>query len=160
MAKHRSRKIPVLTREQSTVKGFNKSFISDIELKKSQQKFEWSLEIVEVSGKWGFTKDVFKNDWCPKNGLLKALLDRERMTWAQIANQTGGRRSGTNSHHIPISTISREAQELLKRNSLEDMDEIYSLRVQAKKRLFGIIQEYVFYILWYDRNHEICPLNQ
>ena len=155
MDRSRRRKAVPLSRAPSEVKGFKVSAIGDKSLKQSEHFFRWSLNIVYTSGKWGLTDDVLKNKWCPNNGLRKALLNRESMTWAELANQVGGPNRGTNNHHVPVSKIRSEAQELLKKSSLDDLDEIYSLRIKGKERLYGIIQDYVLYILWYDPKHEI-----
>ena len=157
MGKPGGKKAGSLSRAPSEVKGFKFGHIDDKDLKQSGQTFRWSLNVVDTSEPWGLTAKVLKKKWCSKNGLLKALVDRETMTWAQISNQSGGRKTGTNSHHVSVSGLRKEARKFLKESSLDDLDEIYSLRLNSKERLYGIIQDYVFYILWYDPKHEIYP---
>ncbi|MCY4673128.1 MAG: hypothetical protein OXD43_05065 [Bacteroidetes bacterium] len=157
MGKSRRRKVATLTREPSAVKNLKTDIVDDKNLRSSQRLFTWSLSVVDVSSRWGLTADVLEEKWCPKNGLLKALVSRETMTWAQVANQVGGPNRGTNSHHVPTSKILGEARELLEKSLLYDLDEIYSLRIKGQERFYGIIQDYVLYILWYDPKHEICP---
>ena len=68
------------TRIPGSVKNINMDRLSDVQLKQNSRRFEWSLDIAEFFGRWGLTTDVFKNKWCDrKNGLLKALSDRESM---------------------------------------------------------------------------------
>ena len=158
MGKSRRGKAIVLSREPSEVKGFKPNTVDDKDLKKSINYFEWSLDIVETSGRWGLTADVLKEQWCsPTKGLLKTLLDYENLTWRELANQTSGRNRGTRNHHVKVSEILKEAQRLLRNSFVDDLEEIYSLRITGKVRFYGIIQDSVFHILWYDPKHEIYP---
>ena len=36
-----------------------------------------------------------------------------------------------------------------------DVDQLFSLRLTARERLYGILNNGVFYVLWYDPCHEI-----
>jgi hypothetical protein len=90
--------------------------------------------------------------------IICKLQNFETMTWADINSSNGGRTHGSNNHWIDITKLIPEAQHRLKELHLyEDSQHIYSLRLSGKERLFGMIEEGVFYIIWYDQNHEICP---
>lgn len=95
------------------------------------------------------------------NELVEGLKARETMTWSQILTQTGGRgkNGGTNSHFIPIYKLSKEARIRARQINITELeDELLSLRITATKRIFGILQEDgVLSVIWFDRNHEICP---
>ena len=45
----------------------------------------------------------------------------------------------------------------MKELKLDDIDEIYSLRLEGKLRVFGLRELNCLRILWIDREHEICP---
>mgnify|MGYP007119762010 CR=1 FL=1 len=102
-----------------------------------------------TSIKHTFSKSIDKE-------LLIALKDRESAVWSEIVTQTGGRNSGTNSHYIPIYKLEKEAQKRAGELNIES-DELFSLRLTGTKRVFGILEEGVFTIIWFDRMHEICP---
>ena len=85
-----------------------------------------------------------------KNELLELknrLSSYERMTWAEI--------EGDENHFIPIGSMIKDAQDRAYDIKIYQ-DSLFSLRISGRKRLFGFIQEGVFFIIWYDRNHEVC----
>lgn len=88
--------------------------------------------------------------------LLDALKDRESTTWAALLTQSGGRTHGTNSHHIPMYKLIKEAQERAKELGIVE-DELLSLRLTGTQRVFGVLEGGVLNIVWFDRTHEICP---
>ena len=40
---------------------------------------------------------------------------------------------------------------------LDDWEELYSLRLSGRSRVWGLKEAGIFWILWWDPNHEICP---
>ena len=80
------------------------------------------------------------------------------MTWSEIQSASGGKRAGngTNNHFEYIAEMSKEAQKRAKELHL-DVDQLFSLRLTGKERLYGILNNGVFYVLWYDAQHEIYP---
>jgi hypothetical protein len=87
---------------------------------------------------------------------LHDLHDRlsafEGMTWQQI-------QQSAKSHFINVSTISKTAQEDLSSRKLDDVDQVFSLRLTGAKRVFGLLREGVLDILWWDPDHQVCPSN-
>lgn len=90
--------------------------------------------------------------------LLDDLKPREGMTWSAILTQNGGRgrNGGTNSHIIPIRDLEKEAQQRAAELGIES-DVLLSMRIDSKKRIWGILEAGVLNIIWFDREHEICP---
>lgn len=114
----------------------------------------WSFSHCDQNGKWSIYKcENFNED------ILKKLIGYEGMTWHEIMQSSGGRKSGTNSHFIPMNDICKEAQKRV-HELYFDFDEIFSLRLSSRKRLFGSIHDGVFNIIWYDPTHEICPVKK
>lgn len=91
--------------------------------------------------------------------LLESLKVRESTTWATLLTQTGGKRRGTNSHHIPMHELVKEAQDRATELGIVE-DELLSLRLDGTHRVFGIFEEGVLNVIWFDRNHEICPASK
>jgi hypothetical protein len=90
--------------------------------------------------------------------LIEGLKARENTTWGALLTQNGGRKGGTNSHNIPMAELAKEAQTRAEELGIVT-DEFLSLRLDGKKRVFGILEGGVLDIVWFDRNHEICPPN-
>lgn len=117
----------------------------------------WAFSRCDIGHKkWSITNYDFINE------IFKKLVDYERMTWQEIQSASGGRRegNGTNSHFVNVAELSKEAQDRLMELKLYDIDQLFSLRLAAKIRLYGILENGVFYILWYDKEHEIYEMKK
>lgn len=88
---------------------------------------------------------------------MDKLSSYEGMTWAEIQSASGGKTKGTNNHFAYISKLDKEAQKRAMELHL-DVDELFSLRLTGTLRLYGILENGIFSIIWYDQNHEIYPL--
>ena len=74
------------------------------------------------------------------------------MTWDQILVK------GKKSHHlVEITKLCKAAQDYLAETSIEDIDEVLSLRLSGTERIWGILDRGVVELLWWDPKHEICP---
>ena len=78
------------------------------------------------------------------------------MTWQEIEQQSGGRSKGTNSHPIPVDQLTKEARDRLLELQIDDVDELFSLRLEGKVRVFGVRSGHVMQLLWFDFEHSIC----
>jgi hypothetical protein len=58
---------------------------------------------------------------------------------------------------IPFERLCPTAQARLRQIDLEEYDGLWELRVSAKRRIWGIRKRHVFYIVWWDPEHEVCP---
>jgi hypothetical protein len=83
------------------------------------------------------------------DNLCDRLRSFETMTWDQIA------RSG--SHFVDVDALIGDAQRRLIELRLDDLDQLFSLRLSARTRLWGIVRDDVFDALWWDPQHQICP---
>ena len=73
----------------------------------------------------------------------------------EIISATGGKSNGTRSHFINVSDLEKEAQKRIDQLHLH-IDQVLSLRLDARTRLFGVMDNGTMDILWYDPDHEIC----
>lgn len=103
---------------------------------------------------WKFSKhDKSTTEFHIKKGLdvelFEKLVDYEGYKWNDIITTSGG-----NNHFIQASSLNKEARSYCERFQIE---EVMSLRLTGKKRLFGTMSQNVFSIIWYDPEHKICP---
>ena len=70
------------------------------------------------------------------------------MTWADVKKR---------DHPIERNKIITEAQQRLEELQRDDVDELWRLRFTGQQRLWGIRNQRVFRILWWDPEHKICP---
>ncbi len=91
--------------------------------------------------------------------LIRVHLSHlETMTWAELAQAAGGRRHGNNHHAIPVEDCAPEAQRRLQELQLDDVDELFSIRITARWRLFGVREGRVLRFVWCDQEHTVCPV--
>jgi len=85
--------------------------------------------------------------------LTVHLAAYERMTWGDIKRAAGGRTAGTNSHSLEVDGFCRPAQNRLVELNLDDCDELFSLRITSRLRLYGLQDGRVLRLLWHDPYH-------
>ncbi len=108
----------------------------------------WVLETFDVDGPWGkcnFEKDQFWNDILPK------LRGFETQTWGEILYDK------KRNHSVLTSQIAPEAQKRLLEITMDDNDELFRFRLNGEQRLWGIREQNVFKILWWDPRHKVYP---
>lgn len=121
-----------------------------------REKPIWSFSHLDCRySKWGFhhTDALFEE-------VITKLRDYERMSCSDIMSASGGRNHGTNSHFENVSELIPEAQKRWADLHLEEYDQVFSLRLTGTRRLYGILLDGVFRVVWYDQNHEIYSLTK
>lgn len=126
-------------KKQSTIA---KQFASD----DSGQIF-WSFSLIDCDGRWGF-HSICKNEF--HHLVTSELKSKEGINWAELKSSGG-------SHSVERSKLIKAARDRLTDIHLDDIDELFSMRFSGKKRIWGIRDENVFKLLWWDPDHEICP---
>ncbi|WP_120523025.1 hypothetical protein [Arthrobacter celericrescens] len=118
--------------------------------------FKWSAQEVdhEHSGEWDW-------DLSPKEtaDLLDLLSRTSELTWREVKELTfnASRRSRALHHAQPVGSICEAAQRRLHDIGRGDQEEVFRLRHGNLIRVWGVLEGPVFSILWYDRNHKVCP---
>jgi hypothetical protein len=114
-----------------------------------QEKPSWQIRILDFEGPWGW-------DLLDANMLKyihRKLAQFETMTWAEI------NKPNTGCHSIKVKDICVEAQKRLAEIKIID-EELFSLRLSGKERLWGIRENHIFKILWWDPKHEVYPVDK
>ena len=105
----------------------------------------WQFAKMDMSGPFSFSNMSFE-EWLL---ILGKMREWETMTWSEIA--------GNRDHAIAVESLSQEAKKRLIEIEMDDIDEVFSLHLDGKKRLIGIRDRNIFSVLWWDRKHEVCP---
>lgn len=125
-----------------------------------RQTLCWHIGLIDWDHKdWGW-RQISPEEWTAQ--IAEYGKNLETMTWAELLNAAGGRSAGTNHHPLPLDDLSKTAQERLVALKLDDADSIFSLRLTATIRVYGIRDGRVFKALWYDKHHgdpkrAVCP---
>lgn len=118
------------------------------------QKPSWQIALMDFEGKWGWRNVDIEQ--------LKSIQDRlknfESMTWGEIEGKKTSKGSQQN-HVMAVKRICKDARDRLAEIQLDDIDSLYSLRISGAKRLWGIREDGVLKLLWWDPMHSIYPVD-
>jgi hypothetical protein len=105
------------------------------------------------AGGWSWPDDVEAGE------ILRFLCEMSRYTWREITDRR--RPNGKVMHHEqPIETVCPEAQSRITELGLDAVFErLFRFELGSRKRLWGFATEGVFYVLWWDRDHQVCPID-
>lgn len=108
----------------------------------------WQLKILDMNHEqWGW-KNLNLQDI---QSIFQKLKNYESRTWKEIHSDKH------RDHPVPINQLVNKAQKRLEELHLEDAGELYRLRLSGKQRIWGILDGYIFKILWWDPGHTVCP---
>jgi hypothetical protein len=118
---------------------------------------EWTRERVDVVGNWTWgPRSCLDDDWTT---LLEPFLrEYAKKTWNEIhAERTGGKQRRQKHVDYSKSSICSEAQERLVEIEMDDIDRIFRFRLSGRNRMYGIRYQQIFFVLWWDPEHNIFP---
>ncbi|MBA7650307.1 hypothetical protein ES703_58110 [subsurface metagenome] len=119
-------------------------------VKKIEEEYiSWHLRILDKNGDWSWRGIDEKTIW---EDIHSKLSELEKKTWNEILIKEKYR-----NHLILISKICPRAQERLRKIKQDDIDELVSLRLTGKKRVWGIKERNILKVLWWDPYHTVCP---
>lgn len=110
-------------------------------------------------GQITFSFSIFDGDthWCDGydakshfHTVAKKLRQYQSMTWNEILSR---------DHPVEVThpRFTERARRRLGELRLEEFDSIWRLALNGKPRLWGIRYRDVFYVLWWDPEHQVCP---
>ena len=106
---------------------------------------EFRPDRMDMSGPWGW--DRF--DSLHIKEFLEKIFHSQKLTWQLL--------HANNSHLVDIQDLASDAQKRLRVIKQDDLDQLYSLRLTGKKRAWGIKERNIFWLLWWDPEHQVCP---
>lgn len=110
----------------------------------------WLLASAEKDGPWSWRKITSTQ----LDAVHERLASLEERSWTEILF---GKGSGKQNHLVNIDRITAEAQARLQEIGQSDVEQLVSLRVQARLRVWGILSGNAMRVIWWDPQHEICP---
>lgn len=81
--------------------------------------------------------------------FLAKVLQSQKLSWQSLRDN--------GSHLVDVSKLIPTAQKRLRDIGQDDLDQLYSLRLTGIKRVWGIKEGNILWLLWWDPSHEICP---
>ncbi len=104
----------------------------------------WNFKSIDKE-KWAFTKDNV-GDYILSE-ILPKLANFESQSWKEIL--VGAK---NNNHSICVKELNKDAQTRLDEKYIE-AESIISLRITGNHRIYGYINDAIFNVLWYDKDH-------
>lgn len=109
-----------------------------------------SCRVLDLDGPFG---------WSRINGeklreVMTKLKGHESMRLSEIF-----RDAKHHNHAIDLDDLSKEAKSRLQELSLDDIDCVHTLRLTGAERIIGWRYENVYYVIWWDPDHRVCPSN-
>jgi hypothetical protein len=86
------------------------------------------------------------------NDFIEGLKKIEKYTWAQIKGHGSKKRGESVATGYKLITNHPSLPD----NIPEDV-KLSEMRIDEKKRIFGFRVQGVYYIIWFDRDHSVCP---
>lgn len=94
--------------------------------------------------------DKMDNNDCVKT-VMDTLRSYESMTWNEVLQD------GQYNHFVDKKDLEQFAQDRLTDLQMDDFDSIFRFRINGAQRLWGIKEIDIFYPIWWDPHHKICP---
>jgi hypothetical protein len=101
---------------------------------------------------WQITPEVLRK-------IVTFLIEMERLTWNDVRSQMAGgeRRRGAKHKPIPVSSLCPVARDRIVELELDEFEEMFRFRLGNMERLWGVVRDGVFYPVWWDPDHKVCP---
>lgn len=109
----------------------------------------WRLSMLEMVDPFGWHKIENKEKLTE---VLRKLGDFEKLTWNEILVQRKKQ-----NHSVNTGDLCKEAQDRLIEIKQDDIESLISLRLSGPERIWGIREESILKLLWWDPNHQVCP---
>lgn len=106
---------------------------------------EFRAEQMDMGGSWGWNN--FQGSQIQV--LLLRIFEFQKLTWQELRN--------THSHLVDVVDLDSKAQKRLKEIKKDDLDQLFSLRLSGRERMWGIKDSNLLWLLWWDPRHEVCP---
>jgi len=124
--------------------------------------FSWDDSHSDIDGHWSWQEPRQWND-DEYSKIIKPHLDsHNNNSWGEIEVLTY---SGKNkfrklyNKYQNLESICPEAQERwLGLDLLSEFEELFRMRLGEDRRIWGIRVQHFFFLVWYDRYHSICPI--
>ena len=124
--------------------------------------FTWCDTHSDVSGDWSWSEPRQWDDNEYAQTIKPHMDSHNSDSWNDVENKTySGKKKYRKllNKYQPLDSLCNEA--LVRWHDLEhisEFEELFRLRLGDKKRIWGIRIQHHFYMVWYERNHKICPV--
>lgn len=118
-----------------------------------------NTEILRRRLVWRFSEVDDTGEWPPHEigatamgDLLRRMGNFEAMTVGEIfapGSQVG--------KTYEVESLPKKVRDRLEEIERDDLTELARLRCGARPRLYGVLREHIFHVLWWDADHAVYP---
>ncbi len=126
--------------------------------------FSWCHSYSDQEGNWTW-KNQEPRTWSAgeeSNTIVPHMNNLIRKPWAEVEKEDYNGKKGFRKRlnkYQPLDSICVEAQiRWLELPELSQFEEMFRLRLGSDKRIWGIRVNHHFFMVWYERYHQICPV--
>lgn len=106
---------------------------------------DFKADQMDLDGPWGW--NLF--DSTNMQEVFQKIFESQKLSWQELRNN--------GSHFVDMEDLCPQAQKRLINIKKEDLDQLFSLRLTGRKRIWGIKEGNIFWLLWWDPSHEVSP---
>jgi hypothetical protein len=109
-------------------------------------RLTWRFSWIDHDGPWGWKSLPIEKI----HEILDKLAGWEAKTWPEVLGE-----DPHNQHYTNVENLTSKAQQRLEVLHLDDLDQLFRFRFMKKERLWGVAVGNVFYLLWWDPDHDV-----
>lgn len=125
--------------------------------------FSWSENNADRDDAWSWGEN---RDWSQEefDDDIKSHLDSlNNLAWHEVEtltyNGAGKYRKRLNKYQNVESLCDEALGRWIDELEMADFEETFRLRSGSDRRIWGVRISHHFYLIWYERNHKICPVS-
>jgi len=125
----------------------------------------WSIDHADREGSWTW-KNRESREWSVDeytSEIEPHINSYISIPWKEVEAATyNGKHQARKllNKYQPIDSLCDEAQiRWMELERLSEFEEIFRFRMGSNKRAWGIRIQHHFYLIWYERHHQICPID-
>lgn len=125
--------------------------------------FEWNILKADLLGEWSWGEPRRWSDEEYLNVIERHFNGQMNNTWQQVEMQTYNgakkKRKRCNKYQS-IESLVQEAQlRWMENDELAQFEHLFRCRLGTNRRVWGIRVINHYFIVWYERYHNICPID-
>jgi len=82
--------------------------------------------------------------------IITTLQSYEGLTWAEVKTKP-------HCHSKDIDELKQQLQNRLNERKLDYVERLFQICMGSIHRIWGYRERRVFYLMWYDPEHDVCP---
>jgi hypothetical protein len=124
--------------------------------------FAWCDTHADIEGSWSWNESRQWTDVEYAEIIKPQMVSHNNNSWNELELKTyngkGGFRKRSNKYQS-LASLCNEAQiRWFDLEILSQFEELFRFRLGTDRRVWGIRILHHFYLVWYERDHRICPL--